>query len=165
MGRVFHGILTNVNFALKTAFLLFSVFVLLVQSLTQLPSMGGDSTHRLTRSVNLPSTLEPPPLEEEPDLEPWDTHDVTLEFLETPLGKNCERTIMSYMKPYFDYYRNSGIPAHSRINDPIGGALKALVPVSVIAHGGIAKVQKAAAEYQMLYESNRRDPARGQFEA
>ncbi|NDC25058.1 MAG: hypothetical protein EBZ49_13165, partial [Proteobacteria bacterium] len=84
MGRVFHGILTNVNFALKTAFLLFSVFVLLVQSLTQLPSMGGDSTHRLTRSVNLPSTLEPPPLEEEPDLEPWDTHDVTLEFLETP---------------------------------------------------------------------------------
>jgi len=87
------------------------------------------------------------------------------EFLETPLGKNCERTIMSYMKPYFDYYRNSGIPAHSRINDPIGGALKALVPVSVIAHGGIAKVQKAAAEYQMLYESNRRDPARGQFEA
>ena len=66
------------------------------------------------------------------------------EFVQTPAGHACEKTLLSYMRPYFQHYRSDkGILSDSRVFDPVGGALKALIPVSVISHGGIAKVQRA----------------------
>ncbi|MFM8270685.1 MAG: hypothetical protein ACKN9V_10900 [Pseudomonadota bacterium] len=86
------------------------------------------------------------------------------EFIKTSLGKNCENKVGSLMRGYFDVYRNSDPIANSRLNDPIGGALKSVVPVSVIVQGGVDKVQKAYREYKLLYETNRPDPAPGRFE-
>lgn len=86
------------------------------------------------------------------------------EFAQTAMGKSCENSVQNLMKNYFSVYRNSNPIANTRLNDPIGGALKSLVPVSVIVQGGIDKVQKAYREYKLLYETNRPDPAPGHFE-
>lgn len=87
------------------------------------------------------------------------------EFVSTPFGKSCEAAVGGLMKNYFSVYRNSAPIANTRLNDPIGGALKSIVPVSVIVQGGVEKVKKAFREYKLLYETNRPDPAPGQFES
>ena len=87
------------------------------------------------------------------------------QFASSSLGKSCENSVGSLMKNYFSVYRNTAPIANTRLNDPIGGALKTIVPVSVIVQGGVEKVKKAYREYKLLYETNRPDPAPGQFEA
>jgi len=87
------------------------------------------------------------------------------EFVSTPIGKNCEKTVGNLMQNYLNRHRNSAPIANTRLKDPIGGALKAVVPVSVIVNGGVEKVQRAFREYQLLYETNLPDPAPGRFEA
>jgi len=87
------------------------------------------------------------------------------EFIASSVGKSCENTMGTVMRNYFNVYRNSAPIANTRLNDPIGGALKSIVPVSVIVQGGVEKVQKAYREYKLLYETNLPDPAPGQFEA
>jgi len=87
------------------------------------------------------------------------------EFIVSANGKSCENTVGSLMRNYFSVYRNSGPISNTRLNDPIGGGLKAIVPVSVIVQGGVEKVQKAYREYKLLYETNIPDPAPGHFDA
>lgn len=87
------------------------------------------------------------------------------EFVSAPIGKNCEKMVGNLMQNYFNRYRNAAPIANTRLKDPVGGALKTLVPVSVIINGGVEKVQRAFREYQLLYETNLPDPAPGKFES
>lgn len=86
------------------------------------------------------------------------------EFSSQPVGKSCEKSLGYILEKYFSYYRKSSAPKDSRLQDPIGGALKSIVPISVIVNEGASKVERASREYKLLYETRIPDPAPGQFE-
>jgi hypothetical protein len=87
------------------------------------------------------------------------------EFYHSPNGKTCANSVWSLLQGYVNLYKNSAPLANTRLKDPIGGALKSIVPVSIIVGTGLEKAQKAFREYKLLYETYRPDPAPGHFEA
>lgn len=87
------------------------------------------------------------------------------EFYHSPNGKVCADNVWNLLQGYLNQHKNLPPLANARLKDPIGGAMKSIVPVSIIVGTGVEKVRKAFREYQLLYETRIPDPAPGQFEA